>query len=61
MASAGNCGAQPGGGVRGNADRQGVGLVGFAAVPSGQHPDSAGQLGGHIDHVNAVGCQPGSQ
>jgi hypothetical protein len=56
-----NCGVQPGGGVRGDADRQGVGLVGLAAVPGGEHPDAAGQLGGHVHHGDAVVCQPGRQ
>jgi hypothetical protein len=30
---AGNCGVEPGGGARGNADRQGVGLVGLRPCP----------------------------
>lgn len=31
----------------------------FAAVPSGQHPDAAGQLGGH--DLDAATCQLGGQ
>jgi len=56
-----NRGAEPGGSVRRDADRQGVGLVGFAAVPGGQQPDAPGQLGRHVDHVDTVGRQPGRQ
>ncbi len=35
-------GVEPGGGMRGDADGQGVGLVGFAAVPGRQQPNAAG-------------------
>jgi hypothetical protein len=39
-------GVEPGGGVRGDADGKGVGLVGLAAVPGRQQPDAAGQFAG---------------
>ena len=45
----------------GDTDGQGVGRVGFAAVPGREHPDAAGQLRGHVDHVDAVGGQFGRQ
>ena len=50
-----NSGVEPGGSVRGDANPQGVGLIGFAAVAGGQHPDAAGELGGHVNYGDAIG------
>jgi hypothetical protein len=46
--------AQSGGAQRGDADRDRVGVVVLAAVPSGQHPNPGGQLGGHVHRLNPV-------
>ena len=48
-------GVESGGGQCGDPDRHGVGLVGLAAVPGGEHPHPGGQLGGDIGHVDTVG------
>jgi hypothetical protein len=36
----------------------GVGSVGFAALPRGEHPRPGGQLRRHVDDLFAVGEQP---
>jgi hypothetical protein len=51
-------GIESGRGHCGDAHRDCVGLIGLAAMPGGQHPDSGSEFGRHVDHLNAVGVQP---
>ena len=51
-------GVEPGGGQGGDAHRDRVGFVGFAAVTGGQHSDPGSEFGRHIDDIDAVGGQP---
>jgi hypothetical protein len=48
-------------GQRGHRDREGIHLVALAAVAGGQLTDAAGQLGRHVDHLDAVSGQPSGQ
>jgi hypothetical protein len=51
-------GVEPGGGQGGDAYRDRVGFVSFAAVPGRQHPDPGSEFGRYIHHIDAVGGQP---